>query len=439
MKASKQHMKTYLLLTMLLAVIALPAQIQRGVLPEKPVILLNGTLHIGNGEVMENAAVGFENGVITMVADARVIRVDATAAEVIDVTGQHIYPGFIAANTQLGLAEIELVRATLDYEEVGEFTPHVRSIIAYNTDSKIIPTVRANGVLMAQVVPQGGRISGSSSVVQLDAWNWEDAIVAADKGIHLYWAALFRRSGWWAEQAGVQQNEQWRKDLQELIDFLDAARAYHGAGSPQPFSQVLAAMKPLFTGEARLYIHVDQVQDMRQAAELLQRYGLSGVFVGARDAWMIPDVLADAGVQVILRSTHNLPGYADDAVDLPYKTPYLLQQAGIPFCISVEGSWQVRNLPFAAGTAAAYGLSGEEAIQAITGTAAAILGVDDHYGTVEEGKKATLFVSAGDALDMRTNRVTHAFIDGRRIDLTTHQEQLYELYRQKYGLDQAGQ
>lgn len=182
------------------------AQIPTPALPQsQPIVLRGGTAHIGNGQVIENSIIRFENGKITFVGTSGEFIPDDNT-KIIDAAGKHIYPGLIAANTTIGLSEIEAVRATLDFNETGELNPNVRSIIAYNTDSKIIPTIRSNGVLLAQITPRGGRISGTSSIVELDAWNWEDAAYKTDIGIHLNWPSKFSQTGWWAEPGG-NQNE----------------------------------------------------------------------------------------------------------------------------------------------------------------------------------------------------------------------------------------
>lgn len=401
----------------------------------KPVLILNATAHIGDGTVIDNAAIAFADGKITMVADARLIRIDTTGYRVIMASGKHIYPGFIALNTQLGLTEVDAVRATRDFAEVGEFTPHVRALVAYNTDSRILPTIRSNGVLLAQIVPRGGGIAGTSSAIQLDAWNWEDAAVAADNGVHLYWDALYRRRGWWSAQSGVSKNKAWEKTIQELQQFLDEAKAYHERPSTSVVHQPFAAMEGLFTGEKRLFIHVNGVQDIRQAMVLAAGYDLSAILVGARDAWMIADEIAAQNIPVVLHSPHSLPGYPDAAIDQAYKSAYWLAAAGVDYCLSIDGSWQVRNLPFVAGTTVQYNVDYEAALTSITAAPARILGIDDLYGTLEEGKSATLLLAGGDVLDMRSHAIEAAFIDGRAIDLNNHQQQLYEQYKAKYGLE----
>ena len=177
-----------------------PASPQKG-----KIAILGAIAHLGNGKVIGNSLITFENGKLLAVEDATGIRIDRNSfAKVIEANGKHAYPGFIAANTALGLNEVSAVRATRDDNEIGYLNPHIRSIVAYNTDSKVIPTLRSNGMLMAQIVPGGGRIDGQSSVVQLDAWNWEDAAYATDNGVHMNMPALFNRPNRFAAFLGPQ-------------------------------------------------------------------------------------------------------------------------------------------------------------------------------------------------------------------------------------------
>ena len=401
----------------------------------KRILLLNGRVHTGNGSVIENAALAFSNGKITLLADARTIRLNLSEFDtVIHVAGKEIYPGFIGMNTTLGINEIELVRATNDYQETGSLNPSSRALIAYNTDSKVTPTVRSNGVMLAQVVPQGGLVSGSSSVVELDAWNWEDAALKADEGIHLNWPSMRTFQAWWAPKPEEQQQTMTR-NLQELHTLFDDAKAYSAAPAPAEKNLHLEAMRGLFDGSKKLYVHAHYVKEIIAAAALCKNYHISMVLVGGADAWQVTDLLKTNHIPVVLGRSHSLPSREDEDVNLPYKLPYLLQQGGVDFCISVDGFWQVRNLMFNAGTAAAYGLTKEQALASITSVPARILGIDQVTGTLETGKDATLIVSDGDALDMRTNQIRMAFITGRQLDLDNIQKQLNAKYRKKYSLE----
>jgi imidazolonepropionase-like amidohydrolase len=391
-------------------------------------IYRSATIHTVNG-VINNGYFVTENGIITHLGDRYESRTGDPAA--VDLNGKHIYPGFIALNTTLGLSEIDAVRATLDYNEVGVIIPNVRAAIAYNTDSRIIPTVRSNGILLAQVTPSGGLVSGSSSVFKMDGWNWEDALYKADDGIHLHWPNMYVNTGWWAEPGETVKKEN-QKELENLEKFFGDALAYYKAGIPAEINLRLEGAKGLFDRSKNLYVHVDYVKGIIAAVAFAEKFGARLVIVGGGDAWLVTDLLKEKGVSVIITGTHRLPGRSMEDVDLPYKLPYLLQKAGVLYAISCQGAWEQRNLMFNAGTAVAYGLSREEALQAITINPARILGIDSSAGSLAVGKAATYFISSGDALDMRTHNVEAAYINGRSIELRNHQEDLYRKFSEKY-------
>jgi imidazolonepropionase-like amidohydrolase len=394
----------------------------------EPAVILGATAHLGNGKVIENAAVAFEKGVITFVGEARDWP-GYDSYRVIDARGKRLYPGFIATNTTLGLNEIDAVRATRDEREIGELNPSVRAIIAYNTDSELIPTVRSNGVLLAQIVPQGGPVAGQSSVVQLDAWNWEDAAYRTDDGVHIYWPRATRFN---FRQFGMEQNERYAEELRELEQLLKEAQAYAKTDKPKQKNLKLEALRGLFSGEKTFYVHANEAKDIQRAVLMGEQFGLKTVIVGGRDAWMVAGFLKEKNAAVILQQTQSLPGFQDEAVDQPFRTPSQLKEAGVLFCLSDEGSWRQRNLPFQAGQAVGHGLDPEAAVQAVTLDAARILGIDRTTGSIEKGKDATLFISQGDALDMRSSVVEMAFIQGREIDLNDKHKALYEKFQARY-------
>ncbi|MEN0006182.1 MAG: amidohydrolase family protein [Bacteroidota bacterium] len=427
----KQLTKIYSLLVSLFACAMLWAQVPAASPAQSsPMLISGGTVHVGNGEVVEQGMVIFENGKITAVGTASSLpTIDRSSYQVIDASGKHVYPGFIAPNTQLGLVEIGAVRATRDAREVGAINPNVRSIIAYNTDSEVIPTVRAQGVLLAQVTPEGGRVSGSSTIVQLDAWNWEDAAFKTDDGIHLNWPSEYRYS--WRNRSFT-ENKDYNDQVQGLYQFFDEAQAYTELESPRPKNLKFSAMLGLFDGSKTLFVHTASAKTITQAVQMGKKYRLNVVIVGGRDAWMVTDLLKTNNVPVMLSETHSLPRQVDDAIDQPFRTPALLEEAGVSYCIGMDGYWQLRNLAFQAGHAVGFGLDYEKAVAAITLNTAKILGIADRVGSIEKGKDATLIVTSGDALDMRTSVVEHAFIQGRTVDLTNKQRELYEKFKTKY-------
>lgn len=395
------------------------------------ILIVGATAHLGTGEAIENSAIGFENGKITFVGKADAVD-KSTFTKVINAEGKDVYPGFIAPNNQLGLVEIESVRATRDDREVGFINPSIRSIIAYNTDSKVTPTIRSNGVLLSQVTPLGGLIAGQSSVVQLDAWNWEDAAVQTDEGIWLSWPRYYTWTGWWAEPGEIKMNDDYNDQIQTIKNYFREARAYATAKPSAEKNLKFEAMKGLFDKSKTLYVKVDFSKAMMEAVNFAKAADIKVVLVGANDAWMITDFLKTNDVPLIISQTHRLPSREDEDVDMPFKLPAILEEAGITYALMIQDMWQQRNLPFQAGHAVGYGLDYEKAVQSISLNPAKIMGIDKAYGSLEVGKSATLFISKGDVLDMRTSAVEQAFIDGRDIDLNNKHKVLYEKYKGKY-------
>ena len=398
----------------------------------EPIAITGAVIHIGNGMIVNDGIITFDRGLITAVGVAGG-GINLVNHALIDVEGRHVYPGFVLPNSTLGLIEVNSVRATSDVLEEGDINASVRSAIAYNTDSEIIPANRFNGILTAQVAPQGGLISGSSTVFKLDGWNWEDAMLAEDVGLHLHWPSYVQRRR--NSETGLFEtidNENYEGQTQLLHSLFQDAQGYSG----ELLNLNLLAMQPLFNGVAKLFIHADEAKQIISAIRFARSYGIQDlVLVGGADALSVKDFLLAQNVPVIYERIHELPQREWQDVDMPFKTPFLLHDAGIKVGIG-GGATSIdrqRNLPFFAGTAAAYGLNRETALAMITSVNAEILGVADRVGTLEVGKDATLFISEGDALDMRTSQVLGAYIQGRDIDLYGTQQQLYERFRVKYA------
>ena len=408
-------------------------------LQNKIITISGATAHIGNGSVIKNSIITFENGILIAVADATSSK-KALRGTIIDATGKHVYPGFIAPNTTLGLVEIDAVRPTRDEDELGEFIPNVRSLIAYNAESKVVESLRPNGVLIAQITPRGGTISGTSSIVQLDAWNWEDAIVKEDDGVHINWPNSYARGRWWlGESSAYKANEDYQEEIENIKSFILNSKTY-GKSTPKKINEAFKAMQGLFNGQQKMFVHVQGEKEMIDAVTILKNNGIYNVvLVGAYEAYKIIDFLKKNDVSVLIKRVHSTPERDDEDYDLPYKLAKLLVNEGILVALQTSGQMEgmnTRNLPFYAGQVAAQGLSKEKALQLITENPAKILGIDANYGTLETGKSATLFICEGDALDMRTNILSHAFIDGREISLETHQTKLWKRYSKKYSNNQ---
>lgn len=401
----------------------------------KPIALTGGTAHIGNGQVIENALITFDKGKITNVLNAATAKMDFTGYDVINISGKHVYPGFILPNSQVGLEEVSAIRAMSDSDEEGDYNPNVRAVISYNADSEFPPTFRFNGVLLAETTPRRGTIPGSSSLMEMEGWNWEDALHTADIGIHLNWPAISRRQFDFSTfSVSETPNKEYEKQVNNLEHFFMDAAAY-GQQSSKEANLKMEAMQGLFNGTKTLFIHADNPKEIVSSIRSAQKSGVKRITLYSNaGALMVAEFLKENKIPVVLPATHNLPTRPDDDVDLPYKLPHLLTQAGVAVSLynndALHGS---RNLGFYAGTAAAYGMSKEDALKTITSNTAIALGVDKRVGTLEVGKDATLFVSAGDALDYRTNVLSHAFISGKLVTLPGNQQELYERYSKKYG------
>ncbi len=398
--------------------------------------ITHATVHVGNGTVINDATVVFEKGKITAVGAGIAAPLNAT---VVDATGKQVYPGLILSNSYLGLKEIGSgVRGSNDLTEIGENNASIRSLVSYNTDSKVTGVLRANGILLAHVAPEGELIDGQSSVVQLDAWNYEDAAYKSDIGQFIELPSFMVRQrgrGFMRmAQAGDPMKEAFNK-IETLKKYFTDARAYLQEKSHVSNNLKLEAARGLFEGKQKLFVRANEVKQMLIAIDLGKTFGFKVVIVGGSESFQIAPILVANNIPVILDNQHALPTTEDDDIDQPYKLPAQLIKAGVLVSLSdMSENTKQRNLSFNAGTAATYGISKEEALSAITLNSAKVLGIDDITGSLETGKDANIVISDGDILDMRGNQVVKAFIQGRDVSLDNKQKQLYERYKYKYKI-----
>ena len=408
-------------------------------------ILSGGTAHIGNGEVIENSILIIENGKIVAIGPSDLVIVNKERGKTYDITGKHIYPSFILPNTTLGLAEIDAVRATRDERETGDLNPNVRTQIAYNTESIVTTTVRTNGILIAQIVPRGSLISGTSSIMKLVGRDWEEATYLKDDGIHIYWPEShdYQYHGH-SHNFTASDNHDHEDELDEVLNSISLIQNLFLEA--QKYSEIknnevdlrLQSMQGLFTGEQTLFIHVNGANGIKESVMFAKKNNIKKiVLVGASESWRVTDFISSNDIPVVLGRIHRLPNYPEDDVHQPYKTPKILKDANILFCLDYSGDMPrmgSRNLPFVAGTTVAFGLNKEEALQLITFNAAKILGIDEKTGTLETGKDANLFVSTGDALDMMGHNIELLFLMGKELSLENHQTKLYNKFLKKFNL-----
>ena len=405
--------------------------------PQKnPIILKNGFIHTISNGVIEGSIL-FNKGKIIRIAKYITPPKDC---EVIDLKGRHVYPGMIAAVSGLGLVEINAVAVTNDHSERGDFNPNVRTNVAFNPDSEIIPTTRSNGILIANVIPASGLVSGQSSVMMLDGWTWENATLSFPSGLHINWPNMNSGARTDNDKKRLKAAKQQLDDLEKMIK---DARAY--ARLRKTKSRLAEnyhnedlrweSMIPYVERKLPIFVHANEVRQIEASISWANRHNLEIVIVGGKDAWRTTDLLVKNRIPIIYEGVTSLPFRRFEDYDQAYKTPSILYEKGVQFCISDYGyagkAEQIRNLPYQASMAASYGLPKEAAFRAVTLSVAEILGIDKKVGSLDEGKDATLFISDGDPLETRTN-IIQAFIKGKKIDMGDRHKSLYSKYKEKY-------
>jgi imidazolonepropionase-like amidohydrolase len=402
--------------------------------PQKqPIALKNAKVYTITQGTMDGATIVFDKGKIIAVGK----NVDIPAnAEVIDCTGKSIYPGFIAAESTLGLVEIEAVRATRDNVETGSYNPNAKASTAYNPDSEVIPTIRHNGVLIAHIVPEGGNISGKSAIMQLDGWTKEDIALQQNYAMIVNIPYLGVNSAPWINKSAEEQIKDAENNLRELKNYFAKAKMYSVAarnGLAENAQDIrLEAMRPIFEKQMPVMFSAMKKEQILAALEIISEHKLNGIISGASEAHLCLEELQLARVPIILPRTHSLPRNDDAGYDEPFTLPSILETAGINWAFTESSFWQQRNLPFNAGTAIAFGLGEEAALRGLTINPASILGISNRVGSLDIGKDATLFVSAGNALDALTNKIEHAYIQGKKVDLENRHTDLAKKYRIRY-------
>lgn len=397
-----------------------------------PIVLRNAVLYGTPSVVTTPQTLVFENGVITQIGAEATIPPNA---RVIDCAGKRVYPGFIAPNTTLGLTEVDAVRSTRDMSETGSFNPNVRAETAYNPDSELIPTVRSNGILIVNSVPQGGVIAGQASLMRLDGWTREDIAILPSSAMTLAWPSMEVSSSPWGRTPVDEQKKQIAQQVRSIYELFSQARAYSNAalaGVDTAKRDIrYDAMRGIFEKNLPVMISASTQRQIEAVLDFQKEFQLRVILVDPWDAPRMLSQLQKAGVGIIIPRVHSLPRREEDPYDAAYSLPKILADNNIPFAFSDNGAWQQRNLPFMAGTARAFGLTEQAAVKALTIWPAMMFGIDGKFGSLEVGKSATLFISDGDALDAKSNKLTAAFIDGREIDLSNRHTKLAKKYRER--------
>jgi imidazolonepropionase-like amidohydrolase len=417
------------------------ARVEASEIPAKPqdhpIVLVGGTVHTVSGSVIENGMVLFDKGKLAGIGTN--LEVPA-GTEMIDIRGKHVYPGLIDARSTIGLMEIDAVRATRDLTESGSINPNIRAEVAVNPESEIIPVTRANGVTVAVTMPDGGAISGSAAALELDGWTWEEMTLKAPVGMVVNWPSMRINRAWWEQRSEEDQKKARTKSLDELRNAFRDARSYLQAKRSEaqkdiPYHKTdvrWESMAPVLNRSVPVLMNAEEIEQIEAAIAWADQENVKIVLVGGYDSWRLASVLKEKDIPVIVNPVQRTPWRRWEAYDEPFTLPGKLFEAGVRFCIAGEaGASNERNVPYHAAMAASYGLPKEEALKAITLSAAQILGIADRVGSLEAGKDATLIVTDGDPLEIMTH-VEMEFIRGKNITLGSKHTQLYEKYREKY-------
>ncbi|MBS0657824.1 MAG: amidohydrolase family protein [Verrucomicrobia bacterium] len=419
-----------------LAALALASDSIPGNAPAGPVLLRGGVIHPVSGPSVEGDLL-FDQGKIVAIGPALTAPPKAT---VIELKGRSVHPGLIAANTQLGLTEHELVRATADSTEAGTFNPNARTQLSINPDSELIPVTRANGVLVALAVPGGGEasVAGMSSLLQLDGWTYEEMTLRPAVALHVLWPEM-RLDRSRRPRPGEDPQKELDKKLRDLKDFFAAARAYQtavAAGKRGAVDLRFEAMLPVLKGERPVFVHAQEWKQIESALAWSAEEKLAITLVGGQDAWRVAARLKERNIAVICSAPSDQPLRRGDDYDAAFALAGKLHAAGVRFCLARAGSsfeaTNERNLPFEAAMAAAHGLPRAEALKAVTLYPAQLLGVADRLGSLEVGKDATLIVTKGDPLEI-AHPVELAWIAGRPVDLSSKHTRLRDKYQRRLG------
>ncbi len=404
------------------------------------IVIRGATIHTGTGTAIQNGMLISKDSIIVYTGndDEEIARkyLSSHNSLLINGKGKHIYPGIIGLGAPAGLVEIDAVRATRDIGENETLAPEILAYTSYNIDSRVLPTLLTNGILIAGSTPYGGTISGRASILFTTGWTKQQALIKKIAWLQIIFPdkpILYKLP----EKEREENLKKYNERISHLREIMEAARAYSLTKNPDVIDPRLEAIAPVFTGEIPLVVYANSKPTIENAIYFFKGSGVKNIVIsgGAAVSHLIP-LLKENNIRVLFTKIHDLPLNQEDRFDILYSTPHLLWKNNIEFCIGEDGgwgsAWSMRNLPFMAGTAVAYGLPYEEAIKAITLNCAKIAGISDKYGSIENGKSATFIITEGDLLNPPSSKILYAFINGKKVHLDDYHQYLFRRYMQKY-------
>lgn len=390
-------------------------------------LLQNATIvTVTNGTII-NGSVLIENGKITAVGT----NVPAGDAEIIDCSGQYIYPGMFDGGSRLGLVEVNSLPETQDFAEIGQVTPNMQALVAVNPNSIAIPVTRVSGVTTTLAVPSGGLFPGTAALINLNGYT-PDQMYAGFKGVVLNFPSSARRSTWdrRSDEDIKKEAETAQKTLNEIWGRAENYHKLKSDGAELQFYPEMDQLAKVIAGELPLLVEVNAASDIENAIEWIKSKNVKAILTGVAEGWRVAEKIAAAELPVIVGPMLSIPTRQSDRFDAAYTNPGKMAKAGVKVVIRSNDAENTRNLPFNAGFAAAYGMGKEEALKAVTIYAAEVFGVADRMGSIEEGKDATLLVSTGDPFETKT-QIRHVFIDGYRVPMSNRHIKLYQEFLER--------
>ncbi len=396
--------------------------------------LTNATIHTVTNGVLENSGLLIKDGKIAQIGDLGNIGDDV---EVIDCAGLHIFPGMIDSGTSLGLVEVSSVDRTDDSREIGQVIPHMKALTAINPNSALIPVTRVSGVTTALSVPDGGLFPGQAALINLHGYTPQQMAAGFSAPVMNFPASGKR--GWWDRRSDQEIEKEAKEAIEELSEIwkkvgeyskLDSVKAVGETSVEMDYYPEMKALMPVYRKEIPLLIEVNKEKDILKAIDWVKETGVKAIFTGVEEGFRVADAIAKAKIPVIVGPTLSTPARDYDRYDRPYTNPSDLLDAGVKVAIRTTDAENVRNLPYNAGFAAAYGMTQEEAFKAITIVPAELFQLDDKLGSLEVGKQATLFISNGHPFETSTD-IEQVFIKGWKIPMQSRHTELYEEFLQR--------
>lgn len=390
-------------------------------------LLKNATVVTVTKGTLSNTSVLIENGKIAQVGTS----ISAADAEVIDCTGMFVYPGMIDGGTRLGLVEVSSVPETVDYAEVGNVTPNMQALTTVNPNSEAIGVTRVSGVTTVLTVPSGGLFPGTAALINLNGYT-PDQMYGGFKAVAMTFPSSGRR-GRFDRRSEDDIKKDAEKAMKEANDIWENAKSYldlKKSGAELSYYPEMEQLSKVLSGELPLLIEVNAASDIQNAIKWVQSKNVKVIFTGVAEGWRVAEDIAKAGIPVVTGPVQDLPTRQSDRYDAAYTNAGKMAKAGVKVALRTDEEENVRNLPFHAAFAAAYGLGKEEALKAVTINPAEIFGIADQYGSVEAGKRANLIISTGDPFETRT-QIHHVFIDGYRIPMSNRHIRLYQEFLER--------